>query len=263
MRFSDNVKVAIVSVNFNNCVGLKNTINSISPILKECKNVIHVIQDGGSTDSSCEIAKSNGYTRFDSQKILIVEQDKNLWEGMFNGIRNIDADYVHFLNSGDTITNTKNYVLFVNTLASVLPDVLLFEVSLDKKNYLLPYVHNGFDSTWLKNGLMPPHPGLVVSRGLLLKHKAFAQFELDLPHDYWFCVSLLKERDLMVVHSICHTITMEDGGLSQSFSYTFKRLFRQTAVLKKLGYNKSVFAILCFKVLKYFFSKKGDRQFGK
>lgn len=263
MNSIEDFKVTIVSVNYNNSLGLKNTINSISPILKECRNVVHVIQDGGSKDSSCEIAKSNGYGGCDGQKILIVEQDKNLWEGMFNGIRNVDADYIHFLNSGDTISNAHNYILFINTLAYLLPDVLLFEVSLDKRSYLLPYVHKGFDSTWLKNGLMPPHPGMVVRRGLLLKHKAFAEFELELPHDYWFCVNLLKEQDLRVVHSVCHTITMEDGGLSQSFSYAFQRLFRQTAVLNKLGYNKSFFAILCFKVLKYFFSKKGDRQIGK
>ena len=263
MSVNENTKVAIISVNFNNCSGLKRTIESVSPILHKCRNVVHLIQDGGSSDASYEIAKSEGYSECDIQKTIITQKDNCLWEGMFNGIRNADVDYIHLLNSGDTIVDTDNYVSLIKTLPYLLPDVLLFEVSLAKGSYLVPYVHRGFDRVWLKNGLMPPHPGMVVRKELLLRHNAFAQFDLDLPHDYWFCVRLLKERDLKVVHSNCHTITMEDGGLSQSRSYIIKRLFRQTAVLRKEGYNKSLVSILFFKALKYFFSKKGDREVGK
>jgi len=93
-----NKKLSIITVNYNNQIGLKQTINSVlsqnSP-----SDFEYIIIDGGSTDGSKELIE----TYADRLTYWVSEPDKGIYNAMNKAIRAAKGDYVYFLNSGDLL----------------------------------------------------------------------------------------------------------------------------------------------------------------
>lgn len=89
-------KLSVVTINFNNCAGLKKTIESV--VSQTNRSFEYVVIDGSSTDGSVDLLHEfSGSIDFWESK-----PDKNEYDGMNKGIRNATGEYVMFLNSGDT-----------------------------------------------------------------------------------------------------------------------------------------------------------------
>lgn len=86
---------SIITVNLNNAVGLKKTINSVCS--QSFKNFEYIIIDGGSTDGSAELLRE------DHSKInyWTTEKDHGIYDAMNKGIAKANGKYLLFLNSGD------------------------------------------------------------------------------------------------------------------------------------------------------------------
>ena len=69
---SINMILSIITINYNNAQGLKKTLDSVS--VQTCKELEHVIIDGGSTDGSKEVIKE--YANNASILIEISDLDK-------------------------------------------------------------------------------------------------------------------------------------------------------------------------------------------
>ena len=89
MRFS------IITVNYNNHNGLRNTINSV--INQSFCDYEFIIIDGGSNDGSVEIIKEFS----DHITYWVSEHDNGVYNGMNKGITQAKGTYVNFMNSGD------------------------------------------------------------------------------------------------------------------------------------------------------------------
>ena len=89
------MKVSIVTINYNNVLGLRRTIESV--VNQTCKDYEYIIIDGGSTDGSVDIIKQyeNKITYWVSEK------DRGIYNAMNKGIAVAKGDYCNFLNSGD------------------------------------------------------------------------------------------------------------------------------------------------------------------
>jgi glycosyltransferase involved in cell wall biosynthesis len=93
------LKLSIITINYNNAIGLKKTITSVCN--QTWKDFEYIIIDGNSTDNSLEVIKS-----FDDQKLNYVsEPDTGIYNAMNKGIVMAKGDYLLFLNSGDYIYN--------------------------------------------------------------------------------------------------------------------------------------------------------------
>lgn len=94
-------KASIISVNFNNAKGLKNTIESV--LSQTYTDYEYIIIDGGSNDESKAIIEqhSNSLTYWCS------ERDGGIYFGMNKGLEHAIGEYVIFLNSGDCFVNSK------------------------------------------------------------------------------------------------------------------------------------------------------------
>lgn len=92
-------KLAIISVNLNNASGLEKTINSV--VSQTFTDFDYFIIDGLSTDNSLEIIKNY------SDKITkwVSEKDSGIYSAMNKGINLANAEYLLFLNSGDSFTD--------------------------------------------------------------------------------------------------------------------------------------------------------------
>lgn len=89
------MKLSIITVNFNNRIGLKKTIKSI--LAQTNQDFEWIIIDGGSTDGSKELIERNA-ARVD---YWVSEPDKGIYNAMNKAIKVANGDYCLFMNSGD------------------------------------------------------------------------------------------------------------------------------------------------------------------
>ena len=93
-----NKNISVVTVNFNNSVGLRKTLNSIHLSNTKPKEII--IIDSESADMPHKVVE-------DFVKVLdikfVSEKDKGIYDGMNKGAKLVKTKYVHYLNSGDEI----------------------------------------------------------------------------------------------------------------------------------------------------------------
>lgn len=90
------MKYSIITINYNNCDGLRKTIESV--ISQSYKDYEFIIIDGGSTDGSRDIIEQHSR----SIDYWVSEPDKGVYNAMNKGIRQAKGDYLNFMNSGDT-----------------------------------------------------------------------------------------------------------------------------------------------------------------
>lgn len=86
---------SIVTINYNDKVGIEKTIKSV--INQTYKDVEYIVIDGGSTDGSVDVIKL-----YENHiDYWVSEKDKGVYNAMNKGIAQIHGDYVIFMNSGD------------------------------------------------------------------------------------------------------------------------------------------------------------------
>ena len=95
------MKYSIITVNYNDAQGLKDTINSV--ISQTCHDYEFIIIDGGSTDNSKSIIEEN-QSQID---FWVSEHDNGIFNAMNKGIIASKGDYLIFMNSGDCFYNEK------------------------------------------------------------------------------------------------------------------------------------------------------------
>ena len=93
------MKVSIITVNFNNAVGLERTIESVVRQPKELYE--YIIIDGGSTDGSVEIIKK--YEQYVTY--WTSEKDNGIYDAMNKAIDLLKGNWVNFMNAGDKFYN--------------------------------------------------------------------------------------------------------------------------------------------------------------
>ena len=89
------MKYSIITINYNNCEGLRRTIESVAR--QTYRNYEFIVIDGASTDGSGEVLKQydNAITYW------VSEPDKGIYNAMNKGIARATGDYLNFMNSGD------------------------------------------------------------------------------------------------------------------------------------------------------------------
>ena len=109
--------LSIITINYNNAVGLRKTLASVAS--QTYAEIEHIIIDGGSTDESVEILRAYPQPlpegrgeitegKFPTQNpahkvIWVSEKDKGIYNAMNKGIRMATSEYIQILNSGDML----------------------------------------------------------------------------------------------------------------------------------------------------------------
>lgn len=89
------MKYSIITVSYNNCEGLRRTIESV--IHQNFRDFEFIIIDGGSTDGSTDVLKA-----YDEHiSYWVSEKDAGIYNAMNKGIKKATGDYLNFMNSGD------------------------------------------------------------------------------------------------------------------------------------------------------------------
>lgn len=137
------MKLTIITINYNNISGIKETMESV--LSQTSRDFEYIIVDGASSDLSLQAIRDNGIAINDMSDIhgisvsCVSEPDSGIYNAMNKGIRIAKGDYIHFLNSGDWLVNESvvsnvlnelnslqqggcDYDIFVGNVISVRPD---------------------------------------------------------------------------------------------------------------------------------------------
>lgn len=97
------MNLSIITINYNNCEGLKKTLDSV--LKQSIGGFEHVIVDGDSSDGSKDlIVNYVNLLDFQDKQIhcrWVSEKDKGIYNAMNKGITMAEGEYLLFLNSGD------------------------------------------------------------------------------------------------------------------------------------------------------------------
>lgn len=110
------MKLSIITINYNNYVGLRRTIESV--LSQSFGDYEWIVIDGGSTDGSRELIEEY------QEKITywVSEKDRGIYHAMNKGISQARGEYCQFLNSGD-------YFIDNDVLSKVFSDFELADVN--------------------------------------------------------------------------------------------------------------------------------------
>lgn len=92
-------KISIITVNYNNCIGLQNTIYSV--LEQTFQDFEFIIIDGGSTDGSKQIIQDCSRVDY-----WVSEKDSGIYSALNKGIKVATGEYLIFMNGGDTFYST-------------------------------------------------------------------------------------------------------------------------------------------------------------
>lgn len=118
------MRISIITINYNNTIGLKKTMASVSG--QSNIDFEHIIIDGDSTDDSLKVIQSFDYNNLS----YLSEPDTGIYNAMNKGIKKANGKYLLFLNSGDTLENDKvvsNVLPYLNDDYSVISGNIIFD----------------------------------------------------------------------------------------------------------------------------------------
>ena len=94
---SDNVKISVIVVSYNNISSIAYTLDSL--LMQTYRNYEVIIIDADSDDGSKEVLQS--YLNKFTDILYISEPDMGIYDGMNKGVDRASGDFVYFLNLGD------------------------------------------------------------------------------------------------------------------------------------------------------------------
>lgn len=155
------MKLSIITVNYNNKIGLENTIKSV--ISQENFNDFeYIIIDGGSTDGSVDVIKEYA----DSINYWVSEPDKGIYNAMNKGVSKAIGDYCIFMNSGDCFFE-KNVLHRIFSQNTINTDFIAGDYTCNNKTLKSPRIITGLNmfKTFNENIC---HQAVFIRRQILL-----------------------------------------------------------------------------------------------
>jgi len=177
-------KLSIITINYNNLLGLQKTVFSV--VNQTYKDFEYIVIDGGSLDGSEEFLK-NQNSNID---YWISEPDKGVYNAMNKGIKKAKGEYLLFLNSGDHFSGLDVLKENYNYLKNY--DLVSFDLELigdgGKRIFSSPYNLRFYDL--YKHTL--PHPATFIKKELFEKIGLYDE-KLKIVSDWkFFIIALFK-----------------------------------------------------------------------
>lgn len=194
--------VSIITINYNNTIGLSKTINSV--IHQTYQEFEYIVIDGGSTDESINVI-----SQFNRINKYVSEKDNGIYDAMNKGIAKATGDYLLFLNSGDVLVDhhvlQKTTAYLHSNLSFYYGNVMIEKDTITQKHIAPSTINIDFmlNSTFW-------HPCIFIKSSLFKLHGLYnVQFKIG--GDYEFFIRCLLKPNISTQH-INEVITLFDGN---------------------------------------------------
>ena len=221
---SQQLKVSVITINYNNAEGLRKTINSV--LRQTYGHIQYLVIDGDSTDGSKAIL-----TQFKEEiSYAVSEPDAGIYQAMNKGIRAAGGDYLLFLNSGDS---------FVNDTA--IADSVADGLTTDLVSANLRFIENGSSRTWTPPEILSfdlfykgslPHPSTFIKKELFEVVGLYNE-SLDIISDWEFFFLAAIKHNCSYKHINVLLAEFTADGISSDPRHREKLLQEREQVLSK------------------------------
>ena len=204
------MKLSIITINYNNCAGLKMTADSV--LSQTSKDFEWIVIDGGSTDGSRLLIEEHQ----ESMTYWCSEHDKGIYHAMNKGIARATGDYCLFLNSGDELYSCD----VVSSVLSHLDgtDFLVGNIYLSsdlKKNMVKKEFFTPKGVVWVMNQFGFPHQSTFIARRILEQYGGYRE-DMQISSDWWLCYQALMVGDATIKYLPYDIAIYDDSGISSS-----------------------------------------------
>ena len=207
------MKISIITVSYNSALTICDSLRSVR--YQNYKNIEHIVIDGGSTDNTLEVVKTEG------QHVvrLVSEKDKGIYDAMNKGIQLATGNVVAFLNADDFYKDVGVLaqvatVMQLEQLDGLYGDVEFFRPG-KPSSIVRRYNSALFNVDRLGWGWMPAHPALFVRRALFERYGMF-RTDYRIAGDFEFIARVFKHPELRHRHLPESLVCMQMGGISTS-----------------------------------------------
>ena len=219
-------RFSIITVVKNDHKKIEKTIKSVNG--QSYKNYEHILIDGKSTDGTVDIIKKykKKISYFSSKK------DKNLWDGMNNGIKNSKGEIIFILNSGDLIFKNALKIadkyfkkLDIDFLfGAIKKDRIFYKFEPEKINYRL--------------NIYPSHSGSFFIKSKKQRELGYYDTNFDYCADYDLFLRMIKEKKFNGTSTKKNELIgkFDMKGISSKIPF-YKHYFYEMRVRKKNGQN--------------------------
>ena len=170
------MKISLVTATFNSEGTVADTLRSVNA--QTYFDVEHIVVDGGSTDRTLEIVRSEG----ERVATLVTEPDRGIYDAMNKGLRLATGDVIGLINSDDFLAAPN--VLATVAAAFTDPDIdavygdLCYVDPVDTTRIVRYWRSSAFRPGLFARGWAPPHPTLYVRREV---YQRLGSFDLAYP----------------------------------------------------------------------------------
>ncbi len=205
------MKVSLVTVTYNSCSTLGDTINSI--VLQDYPNIEYIVVDGASKDNTVAVIKNNLHCI----SKWISEPDNGLYDAMNKGIKMATGDIVGIINSDDFYHRPDSISQIVSAFKEFDPQCVYADVRFVNPGNLektVRYYQSGrFAPHKFKRGLMPAHPTFFTYRENFEKY-GYYKTDYKIAADFELLVRFLYKHKLAFHYLPIDLMKMRTGGLS-------------------------------------------------
>lgn len=197
------MRYSIITINYNNSDGLRQTIQSI--VGQTYDDFEFIIIDGGSTDGSLDVIKE--YST--SVDYWASERDNGIFHAMNKGVAQAHGDYCLFINSGDCFYNSD--VLHRFSKLKFYDDIIVGKVVSNNNSLIFQPPLREISLYYLYSGTVP-HQGSFIRTSLLRK---FPYDEnLKIVSDWKFFVQAIIEDNCTICYVDDFVAIFDTGGVS-------------------------------------------------
>lgn len=199
-------KISIVTISYNDCQGLKKTMESVR--MQKYSNIEYIVIDGGSKDGTTDLLKKNPWISH-----YVSEPDYGISDAFNKGLEYVSGEIVMFLNSGDVLLNESVISKIITDWEQYPVDVLICKVRMEDGR-TIPDVRYQDDGNKIWNALEMPHQGTFVRREVFQKVGYFnicVKIRMDL--DFF---ARCKQMNCSYRYIPMEVVEYEIGGVSMS-----------------------------------------------
>lgn len=225
-------KLSIITVCYNNILGLQKTINSVSS--QKGVDFEYIIIDGGSTDGSKTVIEQ--LANIDKRLTYWVsEPDNGIYHAMNKGIQNATGEYCMFLNAGDILFRD-DILRDIFVKSNYLEDIIYGNILKVKPYYrrVIKYSASITLFDFYKRAAAIHHQATFIRRCLFEKYGFYKEdLRLNADWDFFFRTIILQKVSTRYIDEI---ISIFDGlGLSETINQNNKiaidaKLFRDNVL---------------------------------
>ena len=209
----DNMKLSIITIAYNNLIGLTKT--AVSVLSQTITDFEWIIVDGASTDGTQDyLSQIERQWRGKKEYLQILsEADSGIYNAMNKGIRMAHGEYCLFLNSGDYLfaDSTIAEILLQKLSADIVSGNVIHEASMyhAQGNHTSPNILSAYS---LINESLP-HQGTLIRRSLFKTIHPYDE-SFRIVSDWLFSIEAILVRHCSYQHIQMFVSVCESAGIS-------------------------------------------------